>query len=237
VSKPKFTGYAFLFSNLGISNNEAEDPHFSHSIKKPYTAVQHRLVVSIIATTTSQRHTAPIITSIMPLERRKQTSLLLLLLTLLGFTMDRANAGLRGDLQDTVASAPLNDGTSNNNNLNNNNNLFVKSEKAARIAMDLSNSWKTSEVMIDACGSMDTGGMMGYNGAIGANYGVFNSLLGASPFSSSGGGDDNVAKTFQTMPRPMASIHVYIPKNKGNEEPVQKEIAAQTQSWNVWRWF
>jgi hypothetical protein len=82
------------------------------------------------------------------------------------------------------------------------------------------------EVKIDAYGSIDTGsgGGMGFNGAIGANHGVFNSL-GASSRAD--------ANAFQMTV--MASRHVYIPKNEGNEVPLPKK-EEQKKSWNVWSW-
>jgi hypothetical protein len=165
----------------------------------------------------------------MPLEWGKQTSLLLLLTILLGLMMCRANAGLRGDLQEMKATPDSNNNNNNNSTSSNVDkiNMWMKSEKAATISMDLSKSWKSYEVKIDAHGSIDTGS--GFNsGAIGANHGVFNSLVGTS--------SDNDANAAFKRRTPMASLHVYIPKNEGNEEPPPRKEEQKKSAWYGWSW-
>jgi hypothetical protein len=163
-----------------------------------------------------------------------------------------ANAGLlRGDVQlTTTASQDGSNNSINNNNhtsSNNSNNekkdLWMKTEKASRISMDLSKSWKSFEVQVDAYGSIiDSTGATSVNGgnAIGANYGVFNSLTAAaSCLTTQGDGDDAkaVKNAFQQRVIPMASRHVYIPKNSGNHVPLAKKDEPQKQSlWRVWSW-
>jgi hypothetical protein len=178
----------------------------------------------------------------MPLQLRKQATLSSLLLTLfcLLIMYRGANAGLlRGDVQQHM-TASSQDGRGSNNDTSNNNNM-MKSEKAARISMDLSKSWKSSsslEVQIDAYGSIiadpTTGTTSGRASmGIGSNNGIFNSLV-------VGGASNNAFQQQKMMMTPMASLHVYIPKNGGNHEPLPKKDDGQQPKrslWNVWSWW